>query len=438
LDPASSTYVSITVGLIVVAVLIYVFASVAESAISSLNRARVQRLAEQKPAGARAINDFVEHPTTYLTATSILKLAALVGVVIGSIRLVEATAGTMSVGLLWLSLSLLALLLGWIVPQAVSATSPEGVAQALATPVRVLTWFVSPIAATVTGTTRALSRLLGATASPEGQVITPDELKEIVAASEGEGLIERRERRMIDNILDLENVSVREVMVPRPDIDALPETTNVRDAVGRFVAEGYSRLPVYRETIDDVVGVLYGKDLFPLLLDGRSDALVGGFVRPAYFVPESKKCDDLLRELQQQRVQIAIVVDEYGGTAGLVTIEDLIEEIVGEIQDEYDTEEQKIVPEGSDEALVDGLVSIDDVNDALALSLTAKEVDTIGGLVYEQLGRVPIVGDQIEVDHAQLTVVASHGRRVTRVRVKRLPEEESNGSSPPKASLGER
>src|SRR5258707_8134901 len=154
-------------------------------------------------------------------------------------------------------------------------------------------------------------------------------------------------------------------------------STTVREAVDVFVNERYSRLPVYRESIDDVVGILYGKDLFQLVVDRRLDDRVGDLVHPAYFVPESKKCDDLLRELQQQRVHIAIVVDEYGGTSGLVTIEDVLEGIVGEIQDEYDAEEQKIILEGDGNALVDGSASIDDVNDTLALDLTTEEVDPI-------------------------------------------------------------
>jgi CBS domain containing-hemolysin-like protein len=278
-----------------------------------------------------------------------------------------------------------------------------------------------------------LTRLVGVGELPEGPVVTPAELKVMVAASEEEGLIEQRERTMIDNILELEDISVREVMVPRTDMVALPTTTTVREAVDTIVREGYSRLPIYRETIDDIAGILYGKDLFPLIVRGRLDEEVGSFARPAYFVPESKKSDDLLRELQQQRVHIAIVVDEYGGTAGLVTIEDLLEEIVGEIQDEFDTEEQKIVLDGEGVALVAGTASIDDVNDALSLSLTTEEVDTIGGLVYEKLGRVPVVGDHVQVNHALLTVVGANGRRITRVRVKTLAEEPANGETNGKA-----
>jgi CBS domain containing-hemolysin-like protein len=226
-------------------------------------------------------------------------------------------------------------------------------------------------------------------------------------------------------------------MVPRPDVVAVTVSTTIREAVEIFVREGYSRAPVYRESIDDVVGILYAKDLFPFVVDRRLDDRVGELVRPAYFVPESKKCDDLLRELQQQRVHIAIVVDEYGGTSGLVTIEDLLEEIVGEIQDEFDVEEQKIVLEGDGSAIVDGSASIDEVNDALSLDLTTEQVDTIGGLLYEKLGRVPVVGDQVQIDRVELSVVGAHGRRVTRVRVRRRETGSTNGASTGKAATEE-
>ncbi len=438
MDPDSSPSSLYLLVLFVLTSLLYLFAALVEGAVSSLNRAKVQRLAERDPAAARRIEAFAERPAFYLTAAAVLKLSALVAASVALVELLQGERPWSRSLLAWLILVVGALVLGWILPRSVAASWPQEVALALAVPFRVLSLVVAPVARLVARATSCLAHLVGASEAPEGPVVTPAELKVMVAASEEEGLLEQGERTMIDNILELEEISVREIMVPRPDMVALPATATVREAVDTFIREGYSRLPVYRDTIDDVVGVLYGKDLFPLVVEGRLKEPVGNFVRPAYFVPESKKCDDLLRELQQQRVQIAIVVDEYGGTAGLVTIEDLLEEIVGEIQDEFDTEEQKIVPEGDGRLLVDGTVPIDDVNEALAVHLTAEEVDTIGGLVYEKLGRVPTIGDRVVVDRAALTVVAAHGRRVTRVRVQRLSEESPNGASPTKAPLEER
>ncbi len=422
--------------ILIVATAVYLFASLAEQTIGSLSRARIQRLAEQDEQSAHRIVDFAERPSRYLSTAVVAKLAALIAAVIATFQLLTSVPLQSGTALSWITSLVVALILGWMIPRATATNRPEEVALALAFPFRALAVLFSPIAQLVSWSTDMLSRLLGAGPVPEGPLVTPAELKVMVAASEEEGLIESQERTMIDNVLELEEKTVREVMVPRPDIVALPAATTVRGAIDTFVKEGYSRLPIFSDTIDDIVGILYGKDLLPLSVSGRLDDLVGDFVRPAYFVPESKKTGDLLRELQQKRVHIAIVVDEYGGTAGLVTIEDLLEEIVGEIQDEFDTEEQKIVKVDDGEALVDGGVTIDDANEELNLDLVAEEVDTIGGLVHERLGRIPTVGDKVQLDHALLTVVSASGRRVTRVRVKRLEDEAPNGANGSNGSNG--
>jgi CBS domain containing-hemolysin-like protein len=242
-------------------------------------------------------------------------------------------------------------------------------------------------------------------------------------------IVEEDEREMIDGIFDLEETTTREIMVPRMDVVALSADTSLQEALDVIIRDGYSRLPVFRSSIDDVVGILYAKDLFPRMRDGRLDGVVGEMVRPAYFIPESKKVSELLRELQKRKVHIAVAVDEYGGTSGLVTIEDLLEEIVGEIQDEFDSEEAKIVEGSEGEAFFDATVSIDDVNDTLGTILEGEEVDTIGGLVYELLGRVPLVGDQVSTSNSSITVVSTSGRRVTRVRVNRT-DLEAAGAPP--------
>jgi putative hemolysin len=415
--------------ILIVATALFLFASLVEGTIGSLSRARVQRLAEQDERAARHIVDFAERPSKYLATAAVAKLAALIAAVIASLQLLAGVSLRSSSLVAWVAGLVIALILGWVIPHATATDRPENDAVALAVPFRTLAFLFAPLTQIVSWVTDGLSRLLGAGPVPEGPLVTPAELKVMVAASEEEGLIETEERTMIDNVLELEEKTVREVMVPRPDIVALPAATTVRGAVDTFVKEGYSRLPVYQGTIDDIVGILYGKDLLPLSVSGRLDDQIGDFVRPAYFVPESKRADDLLRELQQKRVHIAIVVDEYGGTAGMVTIEDLLEEIVGEIQDEFDVEEQKIVKVSEGEALVDGGVSIDDANQELDLDLAGEEVDTVGGLVHEKLGRIPVVGDKVQLDHALLTVVSARGRRVTRVRIKRLEDESPNGTN---------
>jgi CBS domain containing-hemolysin-like protein len=224
---------------------------------------------------------------------------------------------------------------------------------------------------------------------------------------------------------------VREVMVPRLDVTALPASATVEEALEVISSKGYSRVPVYGSSIDEIVGVLYAKDLLRVCRPEELSRQVRTLtLRPVYVVPESKKTDELLRELRQSHVHFAVVVDEYGGTAGIVTIEDLLEEIVGEIQDEYDREEAKIVEVSQDEAIFDATVSIDDVNDALDLELQGEDVDTIGGLLSERLGKVPALGDRVEFDGVHLAVESTHGRRIRKVRVRRHGRSEGDRLTP--------
>jgi CBS domain containing-hemolysin-like protein len=223
---------------------------------------------------------------------------------------------------------------------------------------------------------------------------------------------------MIHGIVELGDRTVREIMVPRIDMVAVPADASVREVLDRIRASGHSRIPVYADTIDNIVGVLYAKDLLHQMPAMKLDAPVGGLVRPAYFVPETKRVDELLHELQDLKVHMAIVVDEYGGTAGLITIEDLLEEIVGEIRDEYDVgEETWIEPVSDHEAIFDARVSIHDVNQTLPLDLDDAEYDTLGGLVYARLGKVPAQGDEVRVDKATVSVLSTAGRRIRKVRV---------------------
>lgn len=239
---------------------------------------------------------------------------------------------------------------------------------------------------------------------------------------------------MIGAVLELGQRRVHEVMIPRIDIVGLPVTAALDTIVDTIVEEGHSRIPVYEDTVDNIVGILYAKDLLPYLKGADNPPPVRTMVRTPLFVPESMLVDDLLHSLQRRKVHIAIVLDEYGGTAGLVTIEDLIEEIVGDIQDEYDAEEPMFVALSEDEARVDGRASVDDLAEHFDVELDStdrEEYDTVGGLVYHRIGTVPRVGDQIEVDGAlRLTVESTDGRRVAKVLAVRIhpsQDEEPDG-----------
>jgi len=258
----------------------------------------------------------------------------------------------------------------------------------------------------------------------------------MVDAGEEGGVIEEEEKEMIYSIFDLGDTLAREVMVPRIDMVAIEAGTSIVDALGVIVQAGHSRVPVYRGTVDNIVGILYAKDLLSYWHNIETLQLTQ-ILREAYFIPETKKADELLQELQRRKVHVAIVVDEYGGTAGLVTIEDILEEIVGEIQDEYDTEEAMIEVVSPDEVIFNARVAMDDVNDALAINLPTDISDTLAGLIYSQLGRVPVVGDQVTFDEVELTVLSVAGRRIKKVRAVRRaargapPEPAAEHPAPP-------
>ena len=269
--------------------------------------------------------------------------------------------------------------------------------------------------------------------------VTEDELKTLVDAGQEEGVIQQGERRMIYSIFQLSDTLSREIMVPRIDMLALDVTTPLNDAVRALLKSGHSRVPVFEESVDNMLGLLYAKDLLRVWQEGSHLESLRDLLRPAYFVPEAKKADELLAEMQSQRIHMAVVVDEYGGVAGLVTLEDIVEEILGEIRDEYDqAEESPYLVDKDGDYIFQGRVDLDDFNEILGSQLPKDEADTIGGFIYSRLGRVPDVGDQVEENHLLLVVDQVSGRRIRKVRARWLPAEsidheeiyENNGRDP--------
>ena len=267
------------------------------------------------------------------------------------------------------------------------------------------------------GTEDTIQRNLGS--------VSEDELKTWVEVGEPEGGLEPDERKMIYSIFQFGETLCREIMVPRIEVLALDVKTPLQTAINLFVESGHSRAPVYEDVIDNVIGLLYAKDLLKLHTSPGDRQSIRKFIRPAYFVPESKKVDELLGEMQSKGIHLAVVVDEYGGMAGLVTLEDIVEEIVGEIRDEYDQGEERLVQKVSDDEYVFmGRVALDDFNEALATELVTDQTDTLGGYFYSQKGRVPVEGDELDFDGWHLVVEEVHGRRVGRVRALRCESSE--------------
>lgn len=258
---------------------------------------------------------------------------------------------------------------------------------------------------------------------PESETsVTESELINLVDAGQQEGLLERDEHKMIVSIFRLGDTLAREIMVPRIDILALEVDTPITQAVDVLLQTGHSRAPVFKDTVDNIVGLLYAKDLLRVWREGSQPASLSELLRPAYFVPEAKKVDELLAELQARRIHMAIVVDEYGGVAGLVTLEDIVEEIVGEIQDEYDQgEEQVYQMVNENEYIFQGRIDLDDFNEIMGTALPKTEAESLSGLIYSRIGRVPAPGDQVRIGNLNLTVEQVSGQRIRKVRAAFLP-----------------
>jgi CBS domain containing-hemolysin-like protein len=281
-----------------------------------------------------------------------------------------------------------------------------------------------PVTWALVGFTHWLIRLFGGDPNAPGPYVTEDDIRALVNVGESHGALEEEEKEMIHSIFELGDTVVREVMTPRTDMVCADVTDPVTKGVEIVIREGYSKLPVYEENIDHIVGVVHDRELLIAVSRGEESTLLRSIMRPVKAIPENKKVDELMREMQAEKVSVAVVVDEYGGTAGLVTMEDLLEEIVGEIMDEYDAEEQDLPPEIKElpngDVIVDARMNIDDVNERLGLNLPTEDFESIGGYTFGLFGRVPMPGEHVSIDGGlTLIVEKTAGRRLLSVRIKK-------------------
>ena len=316
-----------------------------------------------------------------------------------TIPALEPYAGAIALLVVTAVLSFVTIVFGELVPKTLALAHPERFSLGLSGLVRLLGRLLGPIVWLLTSVTQAVTRLLGVHDIDRSQMMSTEELKLLVERGGEQGILEAEEEQMIHAVIELGGRRLHEVMVPRTQIVGLPATATLEDSIDTIVAEGHSRIPIYEESVDEVVGILYAKDLLPYLKPGATRPSLRALLRTPLFVPESMSIDDLLHVFQRRKVHIAIVLDEYGGTAGLVTIEDLLEQIVGEIQDEYDVEEPMIERLSDDEVRVDGRAAVDELAELFDVTLALEdedEYDTVGGLIYHRIGGVPSPGDQVE------------------------------------------
>ncbi|MDQ4075105.1 MAG: hemolysin family protein [Chloroflexota bacterium] len=407
------------------ALLVYLIVGVAEAALATISRTRLRLLSEEGRSGADSGLHLLEDPDRLRESVSLLRLILVVVIVAAAVLIAQGIGGSVVVTLVgaWAGVMLLQALAG-----AIGMHWYHSLAPTLAPLMIVLALFVAPLRVVLGWFQR---RFAGAPVEDEETLRLSEEERRVLASVVGdeEAIIPEEGREMIHSIVTLGQTTVREVMVPRPDLVALRSDCSLVDALDTVIKEGHSRVPVYEENVDNIIGILYAKDLLGYFKDGRTDVPIRDMLRPALFVPSSRMADELLQDLQRRRVHLAVVFDEYGGTAGLVTIEDILEEIVGEIQDEYDEEEEAFYQINEYEAMVSGRLDIDDLNHEMGLNLPTDENDTVGGLIYSALGRVPLLHDEVRMEEAGVTfrVVGMAGRRILKVHilVDRPPSDEA-------------
>ena len=422
----------IELGIIVVLVLLNGIFSATEIALVTLRRSRIQQLVDEGHRGAVRVQRLKSNLGRFLAVIQIginflgflasafaaVSLVAGVGTWLATFGPLKEAASALALIIVTVVLTLFTIVFGELVPKQIGLAHAEGVTMATARLIEFLGTLFGPLVSALTWVTRRIARLFGADVATDER-ISSEELRLIIEQGGEQGILEAEEEQMIHAVIELGDQHVHEVMVPRIAMVTLAASASMEEAIDTVIEEGHSRIPVYEETIDEIIGILYAKDLLPFLKGSVSERpSLRSILRTPVFVPESMSVDDLLHEFQRRKVHIAIVLDEYGGTAGLVTIEDLLEEIVGEIQDEYDEEEPLIVRLSDDEARIDGRADVDDLAELFDTTLgleDADQYDTVGGLIYHRIGGVPKPGDQVAVGGLTLTVETTDGRRVGKV-----------------------
>ncbi|MEO7429208.1 MAG: hemolysin family protein [Acidimicrobiales bacterium] len=405
-------------GVVVVLFLFSIVLAVAETALTRVSKAKAQALAETAGKRGEALLSLVEHqewlnPTLLLVLSTQLVQAATLGVLAGRVL-----GGWGVVGATALNVTLF-FVVAEVAPKTWAIQHTERAALAAAPPIKALAGW-GPLRLLSRGLIGLTNVLLPGKGLKRGPYTSEEELLAVADLAVEDAVIEAEERQLIESVIELGDTVVREVMVPRTDMVTVTADFRVVDAMEVVILNGYSRIPACGDGIDDVVGIVHAKDLMRAERDGNEERAVSELARPAKFVPETKGVADLLREMQVERFHMAIVIDEYGGTAGLITLEDIIEELLGEIVDEFDVEDPMIEPLPGGDVRVNARMALDEVNDLIHAQLPEGDWDTIGGLLLSELGHVPAEGEDVEVDGWRLTAQRVQGRRIGHVRLHRI------------------
>lgn len=401
---------------LIILLMLSAFFSMSETALMSLNKIRIRHMIEEGVPGAKLVEKLTEDPNKLLGAILIGNNIANIAASALATVLATHIFGPTGVGVATAIMTILVLIFGEITPKSIAKQRAEHVALKVGKPVKFVVMIFKPFVYMFSAISSVVIKMLGGDPTASEPFITEEELKTMVDVSEEEGVLEDVEKEMIFNVFDFADLQVKDVMVQRVDVVAVDSEATYDDLLQVIKEEQFSRIPVYNQTIDDVIGILNVKDLV-MVENLKQDFNITKYIREPFYTFEFKKIIELFKEMKKTRNHIAVVLDEYGGTVGIVTIEDLVEEIVGEIEDEYDEEKRSIEVIKDNEYVVDGSVRLHDIGDLIGMDIESEEFDSVGGLVIGELGRMPEEKEEIRVNNMKFVVENIDKNRIKKVRI---------------------
>ncbi|HBF6684856.1 TPA: HlyC/CorC family transporter [Clostridioides difficile] len=393
------------------------FFSASETALMSLSKIRIRYMQDEGVKGAKLVSSLIENPNKLLSSILVGNNVVNIAATSISTSLFIGLMGEKGVALATAVMTVLVLIFGEITPKTIAANNSEKVSLLVSKPIKAIIFILRPIVWIFNIITNIIFKLFGITNKGAKSFITEEELKTMVNVSHEEGVLEMEEREIINNVFEFGDMQAKNAMVQRIDMVAIDMEDSYDEIIQVFKTEKLSRMPVYEETIDDIVGILNIKDIIFLSDEEIESFDIKNYMREPFFTYEFKKITQLLEEMKLEKSQMAIVVDEYGGTSGLLTIEDLVEVIVGDIEDEYDEEEDEIQVIKEDEYIVDGSTKIGDVNELIGVNLESEEFDSIGGFIIGHLSRLPEENEVIEVDNIRFCIESIEKNRIKKIRI---------------------
>ena len=412
-----STANILQIGLLVVLLLGSGFFSASETSLMSLSKIRIRYMEDEGVKGAKLVGSLIEKSSDLLSSILVGNNVVNIAATSVSTSLFISIFGDGGVAIATAVMTVLVLIFGEITPKTIAANSPEKIAVIVSKPISIIMKITKPIVWVFNLLTGIIFKIMGIENDGVKPFITEEELKAMVNVSHEEGVLEIEEREIINNVFQFGDMQAKEAMIQRLDMVAVNIEDSYDEIIELFKSEKLSRLPVYQESIDDIVGILNIKDIIFLSDEEIQNFNIKNYVREAFFTYEFKKITQLLEEMKKEKSQMAIVVDEYGGTAGLLTIEDLVEVIVGDIDDEYDEEEEEIVKVSDNEYLVEGSTKISDVNEQIGINFESDEFDSIGGFIIGYLKRIPEENELIEVGNVKFSVESIDKNRINKIRI---------------------